>query len=707
MFERIPLKSDIDLNNWKFKNSLLDGLCDSNIDTRRISYQIFEQLSKDIPEVILPWIIESLESPNYEKNVPILKILINSDNFFLENIPQYIILNVLEEPEWRLKLYGLKLFSRLLKGKTDLIQKVDFRKLLNDPNANIQIEILNILAESSTSLPDNIIIDKIFNANNEIRAAAIKNLKNLSKEGLNEEIVSKIIPAMKDPSSSVRASIFGIFANVGQFKKNKIPLLPLLEGLSDFDEEVRYTAILALMKYYEEIPNQLNLDEIINKIDPSKIETLNTILSLLGRLWKHNPEKILTTLLDYIKFEDEQLKINISNTLIEKYPISPDLIIQSLINIPDDSGYLTKGTIAKTFIEIGKKDPQDLIKKLSDFLISNNVDVKLNIINVLDGLVEYLPSSIDLKPILTILQEDQNKQLKKEASKLISRIAKNDPNTIKPFISEFMKSIIHQDSSVQIVLFRSLLEIATASPELIPIDAIINYLSDTDSFIRETNTKILGIIGYRNPIRAVEVLINIALNDEEWIVREAAVSSLGNIVNFIEDKKNIIEKLASLLKDEESWVLRSVLIILSNIQEVNEDYVPFGILIRCLRSKDPKVREASANLLHIYSNQIDEIFDDIIVLLGDNVKEVRASAINSLVKIIQEVGMTQILSKLLKNLSDEGTIEIQRSIALFFGRTAQYEDEKTRKRIVSLLKIRCEMSQDPIICNTLQKLKEG
>jgi hypothetical protein len=150
-----------------------------------------------------------------------------------------------------------------------------------------------------------------------------------------------------------------------------------------------------------------------------------------------------------------------------------------------------------------------------------------------------------------------------------------------------------------------------------------------------------------------------------------------------------------------------VLIILSNIQEVNEDYVPFGILIRCLRSKDPKVREASANLLHIYSNQIDEIFDDIIVLLGDNVKEVRASAINSLVKIIQEVGMTQILSKLLKNLSDEGTIEIQRSIALFFGRTAQYEDEKTRKRIVSLLKIRCEMSQDPIICNTLQKLKEG
>jgi HEAT repeat protein len=202
-------------------------------------------------------------------------------------------------------------------------------------------------------------------------------------------------------------------------------------------------------------------------------------------------------------------------------------------------------------------------------------------------------------------------------------------------------------------------------------------------------------------------LINIALNDEEWIVREAAVSSLGNIVKYIEDKENIIEKLVSLLSSEESWVLRSVLIILSEIQEVNEEYIPYEILVKSLRSNEAKVREASANLLVLYSNRIDEIFDDIIVLLGDKVEEVRTSSINSLVTIIKNIGMNRILSKLLKNLSDEGTMEIQRSIALLFGRTALFEDDKTRKRIVSLLKIRCEMSQDPIICNTLQKLKEG
>ncbi|MFX1425286.1 MAG: MFS transporter [Promethearchaeota archaeon] len=707
MFERIPIKSEIDLNNWKFKNSLLDGLCDNDFNSRRISYQILEQLSRDMPDTILPWIKETLESPNYDKNFPILKLLMNSDIYLLKNIHKEIIFSILDDSEWRFKLMGLKLLSRLSKEDKDLISKIDYVKIMNDPNSKIQIEILDILANSSVSLPDNIIIDKIFNANDETRAAAIKNLKNFSKEGFNEKLVSKIIPAMKDPSSSVRAAIFDIFANVGKFKKNKIPLFPLLEGLSDFDEDVRNSAILALTKYYEELPNQLNLDEIINKIDPNNIEILKTILNLLGRLWNHNPEKVLTTMLIFIKFEDEQLKTNISNILIKNYSNNPDLIIQNLIKIPDEAGYLTKGIVAKTFINIGKENPTILVKKLFDFLENENDDVKLNVIDIIDGLVDELPSNIDITPIFKLLQEDANNQLKKEASRLISKIAKNKLPVVKSFIPEFINSINYQESSVQIVLFKSLLEIATISPELIPLNTIIDNLSNPDSFIRETNTKILGIIGFRNPISTADALINISLVDEDWIVREAAVSSLGRIIDYIKDKKYIIEKLTSLLDAEESWVLRSALIILSQIPEVNENYIPFESLIKCLMSKDPKVREASANLIIIYKNQINEIFDDVLELLGDNEKEVRTSTINSIVTIIQEVGINQILSKLLKNLSDEGTIEIQRSIALILGRTALYESEKTKKRVISLLKIRCEMSQDPIICSTLQKLKEG
>ncbi|KKK62365.1 hypothetical protein LCGC14_3005060, partial [marine sediment metagenome] len=301
---------------------------------------------------------------------------------------------------------------------------------------------------------------------------------------------------------------------------------------------------------------------------------------------------------------------------------------------------------------------------------------------------------------------EKNKQLKKEASKLISTVAKKIPKFIETLIPEFIQSANTQDTSVRVVLFKSLLEIASKSPEIIPISPIINFLSDQDSFIRETSTKILGFIGYKNSSVVIDTLLKNSLTDEDWIVREATVSSLGKIINHVEDKEKIIQKLGSLLNDEQNWVRWSAMNILSGIKEVNDSHIPFNILYNNLISTDPKVREASAGLIGIYSNQIEIIFDKIIVLLEDESKEVRERMINTFVKIIQEISLNRILTKLLQNLSDEGSLETQRSIALILSRTAKYESENIKKRIISLLKIRCEMSQDPIICNCLQSIKE-
>ena len=75
--------------------------------------------------------------------------------------------------------------------------------------------------------------------------------------------------------------------------------------------------------------------------------------------------------------------------------------------------------------------------------------------------------------------------------------------------------------------------------------------------------------------------------------------------------------------------------------------------------------------------------------------------------VIEYEIISKILSKLLRNLSDESTIETQQSLATILGRTVRYEDETVKKRVISLLKIRCEMSQDPIICEVLSRLKEN
>ena len=129
---------------------------------------------------------------------------------------------------------------------------------------------------------------------------------------------------------------------------------------------------------------------------------------------------------------------------------------------------------------------------------------------------------------------------------------------------------------------------------------------------------------------------------------------------------------------------------------------------KSLTNVDPKIREGCAKLLKIYGKEYnDKIGDDLLILLGDKVEEVRNTAINVVIDIINELGLEKILSKLLKNLSDETSIETQQSIAMILGRATRYSEENIKKRVIALLKIRCEVSQDPIICENLTKIRES
>lgn len=706
MFERIPLKDNIDINNWKFKYSLLDGLCDYDESTKKICKKVLIQLINDQPDLILPWIIDAIKSPNYDKSIQILKILEKVSLNFLEALPKNIILDLIEDTEWRLKLLGLKILSRLIEKDNDLILQIDVKKLINDPNPKIGIEILNITASISYELPIAFIIDKIYHINNEFSAAALKNIKNADVKQVNRKFISNIVPLINNPSSLVRESIFEVLAKIGKFKKYNIPILPFLDGLVDSNEQTRKASVKALLKYFEEEPGLFNIDSIINRVDPSDFELLNTVVSLLGYLWKYNPEKILTTLLVFIKFENAELRENISEILLENYESTPDLIVSNLIKIPDISKFIKKGIISETFIKLGNKYPKKIIPTLMNYLNNINDDIRLNAINSIDGLIEEFLDYIDVKQILLLVNNDKNKQVIKVASSLISKLAQKDPSILKPYVTEFLNLLAERELSVKIALSKSLLQIAKESPDIIPAREILDYLDDEDSFIREIFVKIMGYIGYKLPLSDIDILINKLLKDDEWIVREAAATSLGKIASHFDNKEKIIEKLVSLFDDEQNWVRRSAMNILSTLKDVRAFDIPIETLKKNLESTDPKVREASAGLLPIYSNQIENIFEYIIKLLGDESKEVRNSAINNLVKIIQKIGITRIISKLLQNLSDEGSLETQRSIALIFSRTVKYENEEIRKRVISLLKIRCEMSQDPIICEVFQQLKE-
>ena len=708
MYERIPLKSELSLNDWKFKIPLLDGLCDANPNSRDISYKILIKLEKDAPDVVLPWIIENLESPNYDKSIPIAKSLLDADDNFIKKIPINILNNLISDSEWRMKLIGIKIIKRLSYIERELIQNLDLMKLLNDPNNIVQVEILNLLSESSLDIPIEVYLKKINNNNKDIRAAAIRNIKNINFKQLDSNLINKIIPMMSDANSSVRASIFEVISKIGNFKKLSIPISPIFEGLVDSDDNVRNFSVLALEKYYNEEPNSVDIDKIINIIDSQNLQSLISVLSLLSKLWECNPEKILTTFLIFIEFNDSELKERISNNIVDNFKKNPSLILDKLLRVKDESKYISKGIISKTIIKISKEYPNDVIPKLIEYLSSGDKEVKLNIISSLEGLIEDYIDLINLNSIFILFRDDSDNDIKKGASQLISEISRIKPLALKPVLAEVLQLLPDQDLSVRIVLTKSMLEISKHLPDMIPIPLIIKFLSDSDSFIREISVKILGYIGRKRPLVTAEALINKGLADDEWIVRDAAVESLGKIFQYVENKEIVIEKLVDLLDDNKSWVRRSSMNLLSSIKGISASLIPFKKVTENLSNGDSKVREGAANLLKIYSlDNIDQIFNNILSLLGDESEDVRSTTIDVMVEIIQNVGISKMLSKLLKNLSDESTIETQQSIAIILGRSVRYEDEKIKKRVISLLKIRCDMSQDPTICEVLMKLRES
>ena len=581
-------------------------------------------------------------------------------------------------------------------------------QLLNDPNSLIQIETLNLISKAHLDVNPEIILNKIHHPNQNIRATAIRNLRNISKEKIDSNIVKTLIPLMYDVNSKVRASIYNVISNVGDFKKYNIPISTFYEGLLDSDEDVRKASVVAIEKFYAEQPKSIDLEKIILQIDTENFDSLYSIISLFGTIWKSNPEKILTTLLRFIKFDNSDLKNAISDILVSNFRKNPTLIINNLIRIKDETKFISKGIISKTIIKICRQNPVDVIPKLIDQLNSEDLDIKINIISSLDGLLDEFIDSIPLNPILGIIKGENEIVLKKETALLISKISKTKPLALKSVITELLQFLPKQELSVRIVLTKSILEISKNLPDIIPVPLILEYLSDSDSFIREASVKILGFIGKTLPIPIINVLINKALTDEEWIVRDATVVSLGKLIPYVDDKEVIIKSLVKLMDDDKSWVRRSSMKILSSIKEISESKIPFAKVSENLMNEDSKVREGAANLLSVYNfEEIEKVFKNILTLLGDEVEDVRTSTIDVMVKIIQKFGITKLLSKLLKNLSDESTLETQQSIAIILGRTIRYEDEKIKKRVIALLKIRCEMSQDKIICEILNKLREG
>ena len=386
-----------------------------------------------------------------------------------------------------------------------------------------------------------LILQKIKSPKRKVRATAIECLGKLDFAQIEDELITDLVPLLIDSTTSIKSSILQVISKIGNFDKFQVSLPFLFDALNDNDEDLRNSAVKAIAKYYSENPKKLDLDLIINKIDYDNIDNIKSVVSLLDYAWDADPEKILTTLLILIKFDNSELKSTISEILV-KYSLKfPDLILKNLLDVKDDSGFVSKGIITKTIIEITKKNPKEVIPLIYQNLKSDDYDVLLNALASLETLMDHFQLDLELYAVMEILRRENSPKLKIKASQIISKIASQNPNKINPVIDELFTFAQKFEPTPKITLMKSFLEISKQTPDIIPINLVINSLVDDEVLVREISTQILGNVAYKAPLRAKDALFEKSINDRDWAVRDAAIKSLGKIVNIVDEKEEVIK----------------------------------------------------------------------------------------------------------------------------------------------------------------------
>lgn len=91
--------------------------------------------------------------------------------------------------------------------------------------------------------------------------------------------------------------------------------------------------------------------------------------------------------------------------------------------------------------------------------------------------------------------------------------------------------------------------------------------------------------------------------------------------------------------------------------------------------------------------------------LSDSRKNVREGMISGMVELSTKVPMNVYVPSLLPYFGDGFELILQQSIALLLRRILRYESEELKKRVIPMLKIRAEVTQDSILAEVLSDLQ--
>ena len=297
---------------------------------------------------------------------------------------------------------------------------------------------------------------------------------------------------------------------------------------------------------------------------------------------------------------------------------------------------------------------------------------------------------------------------KKDIAKTVVNVVLAEPEKIKPFVGDLTKGLSEPDKTLRKTIAKLFVDLGEKIPSLIPLNAIKIMVADTDPNIRELGMNLIKAVGDQYPKESLQYL-SAALKDKEWNVKNAAATAFGELGSKF-NSPEIFSQIKAMLKDPEKWTRMKALESIQKIVERKVKIMTIDEAYQLLGRKNEEELFLVAAAKILASVAADDfrrkLFPLLIKTLSYPNPKVREALIGGMVKLLATQNQKKIIPDLLKYLSDETEMTLQQSIALLLKRVVKYESVELKNRLLSLLRIRCQMSQNSIICEVMTEIEK-
>jgi HEAT repeat protein len=495
---------------------------------------------------------------------------------------------------------------------------------------------------------------------------------------------------------------------MGNFQENQIPVQPFVDGLFDPSENVRQGAQQGLSKYAAENPAGLDVEFLIDSLKGRENNIVLSVLKILAALAGASSaalrERLHREIIAQMQNSDSELRDGVAALVVSMGIDFPAPVTKILLEQPEVKTFIGQGVIARTIGTIASQ----VGESVTIVLVATSTDPGpkgTNALQALEVLSELNPKLVPVPPITKALAEGSTSKQRRTAARIIQNLSESQGPQMKAVAPILAKALGDSDASVRTAVIKVFFSMARSSPATVPIKPILALASDPESSVREAVIKIVGLCGDALLEESMKLLLK-ALDDAEWSVQHAATEALGNLAGK-SDPAFVVGIVKGMLKNPSKWTRLKALEVLISLAERNAQIIPMSEVIELQKRPNEEVefRAQAAKLLGIVGSQnLAQVLKACQPILQDPEERVRDGMISGLVLMSGTVKMEELLPVLLRLLSDETPMTLQRPVALLLKRIMKYEAPERKKRVISLLKTRCEMSQDRVICDALSEL---